>query len=184
VVWSSPTITAFAIAPGLQPGTVLIGTSDKGRIYSVTNDGRDTLLLQSSEGQISALFTRGNQVYASSSNQGKLFNFGAGLVVKELMNRQSGTQSLLHHGDVFGGVVLATSNCRRELGMASGQMRPGVIGALFIKILRAPRLQARARDLFNGARLCARVRTHLLRHGPRTSVLPICRVTLPPRFCR
>jgi len=47
VVWSSNTITAFAITPGLQPGTVLIGTSDKGRIYSVTNDGRDTLLLQS-----------------------------------------------------------------------------------------------------------------------------------------
>src|SRR6476646_10258143 len=31
IVWSSNTITAFAIAPGLQPGTVLIGTSDKGR---------------------------------------------------------------------------------------------------------------------------------------------------------
>src|SRR5215510_14826091 len=43
VVWSSPTVTAFAIAPGLQPGTVLIGTGDKGRVYSVTNDGRDTL---------------------------------------------------------------------------------------------------------------------------------------------
>jgi len=52
VVWSSTSITAFAIAPALQPGSVLIGTSDKGRIYSVTNDGRDTLLLQSSEGQI------------------------------------------------------------------------------------------------------------------------------------
>ncbi|MGH9932930.1 MAG: hypothetical protein ACREA9_27335, partial [Pyrinomonadaceae bacterium] len=50
VVWSSPSITAFAIAPALQSGSVLIGTSDKGRIYSVTNDGRDTLLLQSSEG--------------------------------------------------------------------------------------------------------------------------------------
>src|ERR1044072_4989768 len=46
VVWSSPTVTAFAIAPALQPGSVLIGTADKGRIYSVTNDGRDTLLLQ------------------------------------------------------------------------------------------------------------------------------------------
>jgi len=80
VVWSSPTVTAFAITPGLQPGTVLIGTSDKGRIYSVTNDGRDTLLLQTSEGQISSLFTRGSQVYAASSNQGKLFNFGAALV--------------------------------------------------------------------------------------------------------
>ena len=48
VVWSSPSVTAFAIAPALQPGSVLIGTADKGRIYSVTNDGRDTLLLQSS----------------------------------------------------------------------------------------------------------------------------------------
>ena len=80
VVWSSTTITAFSVAPGLQPGTVLIGTSDKGRIYSVTNDGRDTLLLQSTEGQISSLLTRNNQVYAASSNQGKLFSFGAGLI--------------------------------------------------------------------------------------------------------
>jgi len=80
VVWSSSTITAFAITPGLQPGTVLIGTSDKGRIYSVTNDGRDTLLLQSSEGQISSLQSRNNQVYAAASNQGKLFSFGSALV--------------------------------------------------------------------------------------------------------
>src|ERR1041385_2854134 len=80
VVWSSSTITAFAITPGLQPGTVLIGTSDKGRIYSVTNDGRDTLLLQSSEGQISSLQSRNNQVYAAASNQGKLFSCGSALV--------------------------------------------------------------------------------------------------------
>lgn len=80
VVWSSPTITAFAIAPALQSGNVLIGTADKGRIYSVTNDGRDTLLLQSPEGQISSLFVKNNQVYAASSNQGKLFRFGNELV--------------------------------------------------------------------------------------------------------
>ena len=80
VVWSSPTVTAFAIAPGLQPGTVLIGTGDKGRIYSVTNDGRDTLLLQSTEGQISSFIVRGGQVLAASSNQGKLFRFGSDLV--------------------------------------------------------------------------------------------------------
>lgn len=80
VVWSSPTVTAFAIAPALQPGTVLIGTADKGRIYSVTNDGRDTLLLQSPEGQISSLFVKNNQVYAAASNQGKLFRFGNELV--------------------------------------------------------------------------------------------------------
>ena len=80
VVWSSPTVTAFSIAPGLQPGSVLIGTADKGRIYSVTNDGRDTLLLQSPEGQISSLLVRNNQIYAASSNQGKLFRFGNELV--------------------------------------------------------------------------------------------------------
>ena len=82
IVWSSPSITAFAIAPALQSGSVLIGTSDKGRIYSVTNDGRDTLLLQSSEGQISSFLLRGNQVYAASSNQGKLFRFGQELVAE------------------------------------------------------------------------------------------------------
>jgi hypothetical protein len=80
VVWSSTSVTAFAIAPALQPGSVLIGTADKGRIYSVTNDGRDTLLLQSPEGQISSLFVKNNQVYAASSNQGKLYRFGSELV--------------------------------------------------------------------------------------------------------
>jgi hypothetical protein len=79
-VWSSTTVTAFSIAPGLQPGSVLIGTADKGRIYSVTNDGRDTLLLQSSEAQISSFLVRNNQVFAASSNQGKLFRFGADLM--------------------------------------------------------------------------------------------------------
>ena len=80
VVWSSTSVTAFAIAPSLQPGGVIIGTGDKGRIYSVTNDGRDTLLLQSSEGQISSFLVKGGQVYAASSNQGKLFRFGSTLV--------------------------------------------------------------------------------------------------------
>src|SRR6185503_18966395 len=80
VVWSSTTVTAFAIAPSLQAGSVLIGTADKGRVYSVTNDGRDTLLLQSPEGQISSLFVRNNQIYAASSNQGKLYRFGNELV--------------------------------------------------------------------------------------------------------
>lgn len=82
VVWSSPNVTAFSIAPALQPGRVLIGTADKGRIYSVTNDGRDTLLLQSPEGQISSLLVRNNQIYAASSNQGKLFRFGNDLVAE------------------------------------------------------------------------------------------------------
>ena len=80
IVWSSTSITAFAVVA--TRGGVLIGTSDKGRIYSVTDDGRDTLLLQSSEGQISSLLPRGAEVFATSSNQGKLFRFGES-VVKE-----------------------------------------------------------------------------------------------------
>jgi hypothetical protein len=82
VIWSSPSITAFAVTPAPQPGSVLIGTADKGRIYSVTNDGRDTLLLQSTEGQIASFVARGNQMYAASSNQGKLFSFGPELVAE------------------------------------------------------------------------------------------------------
>ncbi|HEV2904161.1 MAG TPA: hypothetical protein VGW32_03890, partial [Pyrinomonadaceae bacterium] len=82
VVWSSNSVTAFAVVPALQPGAVLIGTADKGRVYSVTNDGRDTLLLQSSEAQISSFASHGGQIYAASSNQGKLFRFGRELVAE------------------------------------------------------------------------------------------------------
>jgi len=63
----------YGFAVTAARGGVLIGTSDKGRIYFVTDDGRDTLLLQSSEGQISSLIARGADVFAASSNQGKLF---------------------------------------------------------------------------------------------------------------
>ncbi|MBA3804449.1 MAG: hypothetical protein H0X14_01875 [Acidobacteria bacterium] len=82
VLWSSSSVTAFALAPAPQGGTVLIGTADKGRIYSVTDDGRDTLLLQSTEGQISSLIVRGREVFATSSNQGKLFRFGSDLMTE------------------------------------------------------------------------------------------------------
>ncbi|HEX5706861.1 MAG TPA: hypothetical protein VFX96_06180, partial [Pyrinomonadaceae bacterium] len=77
VLWSSNTVTAFAVAPAPQGGAVLVGTADKGRIYSVTDEGRDTLLVQSSEDQISSFIVRGQQVYAASSNQGRLFRFAA-----------------------------------------------------------------------------------------------------------
>ncbi len=76
VLWSSPSITAFAVAPAPQGG-VLIGTADKGRIYFVMDEGRDMLLLQSPEAQISSFVLRGREVFAASSNQGKLFRFGS-----------------------------------------------------------------------------------------------------------
>jgi sugar lactone lactonase YvrE len=74
IVWSSTTVTGFALLASRSG--VLLGTSDKGRIYSIANDGRDTLLLQSPEGQISAMVARGSDVFAASSNQGKLFRYG------------------------------------------------------------------------------------------------------------
>lgn len=77
VLWSSGSVTAFAVAPAPQGGSVLIGTSDKGRIYSVTDEGRDTLLIQSAEDQISSFVVRGREAFAASSNQGKLFRFAA-----------------------------------------------------------------------------------------------------------
>ena len=80
IVWSSTSVTGFALL-ATRDG-VLLGTSDKGRIYSITNDGRDTLLIQSPEGQVSAMVTRGANVYAASSNQGKLFRYGDGLVAE------------------------------------------------------------------------------------------------------
>ncbi len=76
VIWNSPTVTAFSIYAHLTGNGVLIGTSDKGRIYSVENDGRERLVLQSNEGQISTIFTHGGNLFAASSNQGKLFRFG------------------------------------------------------------------------------------------------------------
>ena len=76
VLWSSQTVTAFSVVAAPQGRGVLVGTSDKGRIYSVTDDGRDTLLLQSSEDQISSFIVRGSDVFAASSNQGKLFRLG------------------------------------------------------------------------------------------------------------
>ncbi|MFN2579228.1 MAG: hypothetical protein ABR607_16270 [Pyrinomonadaceae bacterium] len=78
ILWSSTSVTGFSVLA--TKGGVLIGTSDKGRVYFVTDDGRDTLLLQSSEGQISSLLARGAEVFAASSNQGKLVRFGAATV--------------------------------------------------------------------------------------------------------
>lgn len=76
VIWNSATVSAFAIYAHQTGNGVLVGTSDKGRIYNVTNEGRETLVLQSDEGQISTIRTNGQKLIATSSNQGKLFNFG------------------------------------------------------------------------------------------------------------
>jgi WD40 repeat protein len=77
ILWASSTISGFSIAPNQSGDGVLIGTSDKGRIYNVTNDGRETLLLQTDANQISTLRPFGKNIFATSSNQGSLFKFGS-----------------------------------------------------------------------------------------------------------
>ena len=108
---------------------MLIGTADKGRIYSVTNDGRDTLLLQSPEGQISSLLVRNNQVYAASSNQGKLFRFGNELVSEGTFESPVRDAKLTASWGRFGGAALAMSRFKRAQVTASVRTRRGVIGA-------------------------------------------------------
>lgn len=76
IIWASASITAFSVYAHQTGNGVLIGTSDKGRIYGVTNDGREKLVLQSDAGQVSTIRAFGQGLYATSSNQGKLFRFG------------------------------------------------------------------------------------------------------------
>jgi sugar lactone lactonase YvrE len=75
IIWNSATVAAFAVAAG--PNGVLVGTSDRGRVYGVGNDGRETLILQTDEGQVSTLKSVGAKFFAGTSNSGKLFGFGS-----------------------------------------------------------------------------------------------------------
>ncbi len=76
VIWNSADVAAFSIYAHQTGNGVLVGTSDKGRIYSVTNQGNETLVLQTDENQVSTIFTFNRNLYATTSNQGKIFRFG------------------------------------------------------------------------------------------------------------
>jgi hypothetical protein len=55
----------------------LIGTGQKGRIYSVTAGSKPMLLAQSTEAQTSRFIRAAGKLYATSSNLGKLFRVGS-----------------------------------------------------------------------------------------------------------
>ena len=119
VIWNSAEISAFSIYAHQTGNGVLIGTSDKGRIYSVTNDGRETLLLQTDEGQISTLFSNGKQLFAASSNQGKLYRFGgANTAEGSFESPVLDTKSAANWGRIWwsstGNVVLQTRSGNTE----------------------------------------------------------------------
>ncbi len=76
LIWASATVTGFSIYAQPNGSGVLLGTSDKGRVYSISNDGRETLAFQTDAGQISTIGQAGQSMIATSSNQGSLFKFG------------------------------------------------------------------------------------------------------------
>ncbi len=76
VIWSSASVTGFSIMAGGDGKGVSIGTSDKGRIYNVSNEGRETLAVQTGASQISTFIRSTAGMMATSSNQGSLYRVG------------------------------------------------------------------------------------------------------------
>lgn len=78
-LWDSKEAVGFAIALD-SAGRAVIGTGQKGRIYSVAAGQKPMLLAQSSEAQTSRFVRtggQGGQLYVASSNLGKLFKVGS-----------------------------------------------------------------------------------------------------------
>jgi hypothetical protein len=76
LLWASASVTGFSLYAHQTGNGVLIGTSDRGRIYSIGNDGRETLLVQTDANQISTIRQAGQSLIATSSNQGDLYRIG------------------------------------------------------------------------------------------------------------
>ncbi|HJQ70145.1 MAG TPA: hypothetical protein VKA70_14310 [Blastocatellia bacterium] len=75
VYWSASNAVGFALK-SLPNRGVLVGTGDKGRIYSVAPDRSDLLMIQSPEDQTSTIIAVGDNLYATSSNLGRLYRIG------------------------------------------------------------------------------------------------------------
>ncbi len=82
VIWASATVAGFSIYAHQTGNGVMLGTSDKGRIYSIHNDGRETLALQTEASQISTIKSQGSNLFATSSNQGALYKIGPDTVAE------------------------------------------------------------------------------------------------------
>jgi hypothetical protein len=75
MLWGSGDTFGFAMKT-TAAGNILVGTGTKGRIYSISSDRSQTLLVQSPEEQTSAIFSVGDSLYAASSNLGRLYRLG------------------------------------------------------------------------------------------------------------
>lgn len=92
MMWDSKEVTAFAMALDAN-GRAMIGTGQKGRIYSVAAGQKPSLLAQSSEAQTSRFVKAGNQTYVAASNLGKLFKL-SGEASKETSSTGTYTSSI------------------------------------------------------------------------------------------
>lgn len=81
VYWRSNDTVGFGLKP-LADGRVLVGTGSKGRIYQIAADRSRTLLIQSAEDQTSTIISMGENLYATSSNLGRLYRLGHDSVVE------------------------------------------------------------------------------------------------------
>jgi hypothetical protein len=75
VCWRSGDAVGFGMKT-LADGRVLVGTGTKGRIYQIAADRSYTLLIQSPEDQTSTIIAVGDNLYATSSNLGRLYRIG------------------------------------------------------------------------------------------------------------
>jgi hypothetical protein len=75
LMWSSRDVVGFGLKL-LDQGRVLVGTGSKGRIYSIAPNHNATLLIQSPEDQTSTIVGAGADLFATSSNLGKLYRIG------------------------------------------------------------------------------------------------------------
>ena len=75
VFWRSNDTVGFGLK-SLVDGRVLVGTGSKGRIYEISGDRSRTLLIQSPEDQTSTIISIGDNLYATSSNLGRLYRIG------------------------------------------------------------------------------------------------------------
>lgn len=82
VIWSSGTVVGFSLLPLPGGGGVHIGTSDKGRIYTISDSAKEQLTVQTGAGQVSTLLQAGNTVIAGGSNQGVLYRLGPDTVAQ------------------------------------------------------------------------------------------------------
>ena len=75
IIWNSSTTSAFSILPN-RNGEVLIGTSDKGRIFSVDREAKRSMLVQTDELQISRMFRSGTSIVALSGSAARVVTIG------------------------------------------------------------------------------------------------------------